>query len=78
MDTKEGSSRDFEGRDSESFGDENDGLISGSRGFAQQRKSNLIAKLVPVLLLISIGLNIFQLVYVSVREPEHKSLYGML
>ena len=70
---------EIDGRDSESLAeDERAGLLSNKTGtFRQKKNFSVMGRLIPLALLISIGLNIIQLVYVNVHHPPFYSLYGM-
>lgn len=76
MDTKESIYRG-EAHDSESFAAEDEGLVSGIRRPAVEKKSRIMARLISWLLLFSLGLNLVQLVHIAVRRPQCLSLYGM-
>ena len=73
---KEQNHRDVEGHDSESLGEEYEGLLSGFKTSTARKKSIIIARLLPIFLLVSIGFNVVQLVYINVHQPQFYSLYG--
>jgi len=75
---KEQSHRDVEGHDFESSGEEYEGLLSGFKAPTARKKSMIIARLIPILLLVSIGFNVVQLVYINVHQPQFYSLYAKL
>ena len=71
---KDSSYRD-ESHDFESVGEEYDGLVSGIRHPTVVKRYR-ITGLIPLLLVASFGLNIFQMVYMVVHRPQFLSLYG--
>ncbi|KAF3484391.1 uncharacterized protein GIQ15_03715 [Arthroderma uncinatum] len=78
MDTEK---RSYQGEiDSESFSSEQDGLVSGSSRVPgrRTRPRMMTCWIVPALILCSISLNIFQVVYIAVRRPKCHSLYAKL
>lgn len=59
-----------------SLSEEHEGLVSGIP-FPQKRSNRTLARLLPASLIISIILNCLQAVYIGVREPQCRSLYGI-
>ncbi|MCJ1312554.1 hypothetical protein MMC25_006228 [Agyrium rufum] len=74
MDSKSNAYPD-DARSSDSLEEEHDSLLSGSDGHIR-RKSRKIAILVPLILLVSLSINLFQLVYIFIRRPTCLSLYA--
>jgi hypothetical protein len=61
---------------SHSLNEEHEGLVSGIPS-VQKRSNRTLARLLPALLIISIILNCLQAVYIGVRKPQCRSLYGI-
>ena len=78
MDLKEEAYQDSPRESDDSLNEEEyDGLVTGYSRSVVNKKSKFIARLIPILFLASVGLNIFQLVWIAVRRPQCVSLYGM-
>jgi hypothetical protein len=63
-------------RSSHSLSEEHEGLVSGIPSI-QKNTNRTFTRLVPALLIISFILNCLQAVYIGVRRPQCRSLYGI-
>jgi hypothetical protein len=77
MGGKEPSYRD-EARGSDSFSEEHQGLMSGvSSHPTVAKKFRNVARILPLVLFASLGLNLFQMIYLAFHRPKCLSLYGV-
>ena len=65
-----------ESDESHSINEEYEGLVTGLPRPIEKCSFQALLKLLPALLIISLILNVLQAVYIGVRQPQCRSLYG--